>query len=163
MSTTKRLLVKAVKPQDQTSECKPLKLIEAILDEKTTELNDAIDSAVYNSIMFGNATVKMEGGSVTTTPYYGAAISTLSSSNHKVYPRPSDVNREMLESHPAFELTVEQLRAAWMLTYGNRWVSMDEASCDDYMEKVSMRLRSLGELEVHNVIDQYAPMARIKV
>jgi hypothetical protein len=163
MSTTKRLSVKAVKPQDQIFASKMQTITEAILDEKTTELSDAIDSAVYNSIMFGSATLKMEGGSVTTTPYHGPSISSLSTSNHKFYPRPSDVNRETLESHPAFELTVEQLRAAWMLTYGNRWVSMDEASCDDYMEKVSMRLKALGELEVHNVIDQYAPMARIKV
>lgn len=179
MSTTKRLSVKAAKQQDQTSECKPLKLIEAILDEKTTELSDAIDSAVYSSIINGTGMVKLgiENGSITatggpytystgttTTPYHGPSlISRAHPSSSHPYPRHSDLKREMLESHPAFELTVEQLRAAWMLSYGNRWVSLDEASCDDYMEKVSMRLKSLGELEVHNVIDQYAPMARIKV
>jgi hypothetical protein len=173
MSTTKRLSVKAEKPQDQTCASQAQKLIDHILDDQTTGLSDALDSAVYNSVLLGNAAIKMEGGPITTAVGGPFTISTntsnavlrASASNPGwgSYPRPIDLKREMLETHPAFELTVEQLRAAWMLTYGNRWVSMDEASSDDYMEKVSMRLRSLGELEVHNVIDQYAPMARIKV
>lgn len=169
MSTTKRLSVKAEKPQDQTCASQAQKLIDHILADQTTGLSDALDSAVYNSVLLGNAAIKMEGGAITAMngPYTISSnnINTarIHASNPGLYPRPIDLKREMLETHPAFELTVEQLRAAWMLTYGNRWVSMDEVSSDDYMEKVSMRLRSLGELEVHNVIDQYAPMARIKV
>lgn len=165
MSTTKRLSVKAVKPQDQTSECKPLKLIEAILDEKTTELSDAIDSAVYNSIMFGSATLKMEGGSI-TTPYHGPAITNIrngASNPSSPFIRPTDLKRETLDTHPAFELNTEQLRAAWMLTYGNRWVDIAAAQQDDYMSIVALRLKALGELEVHNTVDQYSAVGRLKV
>lgn len=68
-----------------------------------------------------------------------------------------------MDKHPAFELTVEQLRAAWMLAYGTRWISMETPLEDDYLNVVAQRLVALGEVETHNVIDQYAPMARIKV
>jgi hypothetical protein len=68
-----------------------------------------------------------------------------------------------LEEHPAFELTVEQLRAAWMLSYGTRWVSMDKPMNDDYLNVVAHRLMAFGELETHNVIDQNTPMGRIKM
>lgn len=166
MSTTKRLSVKAVKPQDQTSVCKPLEIIEAILDEKTTALSDAIDSAVYNSIMFGSATLKMEGGSVTTTPYHGPSIAHIRNGapnpSHP-YIRPTDLKRETIDTHPAFELNTEQLRAAWMLTYGNRWVDIAAAQQDDYMSIVALRLKALGELEVHNTVDQYSAVGRLKV
>ena len=65
MSTTKRLSVKAEKPQDQTCASKVQELTEAILADQTTGLSDAIDAAVYNSIAFGNAAVKMSGQPVT--------------------------------------------------------------------------------------------------
>ena len=169
MSITKRLSVKAAKPQDQTCASQAQALIDHILDEKTTALSDAIDSAVYNSIMLGNAAIKMEGGPVsiggftaTTTPYQGPAISAHLRSSHP-YPRPTDLKREMLDTHPAFELTTEQLRASWMLTYGNRWVDIQEARSDDYMSVVALRLKALGELEVHNTVDQYSAVGRLKV
>jgi len=121
MSTTKRLSVKAEKPQDQTCASQAQKLIDHILDDQTTGLSDAIDSAVYSSIITGNAAIKMEGGPITASHLSPYIISTGSNNInaatlHRTYPRPSDVNRETLETHPAFELTVEQLRAAWMLT-----------------------------------------------
>jgi hypothetical protein len=172
MSTTKRLSVKAEKPQDQTCASPAQKLIDHILADQTTGLSDALDSAVYNSVITGTGMIQMgmKTGAIKAHPAifttHNSAPTKIHASNPgliRTYPSYSDLKREMLETHPAFELTVEQLRAAWMLTYGNRWVGLDEATSDDYMEKVAMRLRSLGELEVHNVIDQYAPMARIKV
>ena len=165
MSTTKRLSVKAVKPQDQTFASKMQAITEAILDEKTTGLSDAIDAAVYSSIITGNAMVKMEGGSVTTTPYHGPSIAHIrngASNPSHPYIRPTDLKREMLDTHPAFELNTEQLRAAWMLTYGNRWVDIQEATSDDYMSIVALRLKALGELEVHNTVDQYSAVGRLK-
>lgn len=155
MSTIKRLSVKAVKPQDQTSVSKAQALIEATLADQTTELSKAIDDSIVDSLVYGTGMLKIGGYTVSTSNTTGAKLST--------YPRPIDLKREMLEVHPAFELTVEQLRAAWMLAYGNRWVSLDDATQDDYMEKVTLRLKALGELEVHNIVDQYAPMARIKL
>lgn len=67
-----------------------------------------------------------------------------------------------LETHPAFELTVEQLRAAWILAYGTRWVSMEKPMDDDYLNVVAHRLLAFGEVETHNV-DWYTPMGRIKI
>jgi hypothetical protein len=50
-----------------------------------------------------------------------------------------------------------------MLAYGTRWISMETPLEDDYLNVVAQRLVALGEVETHNVIDQYAPMARIKI
>lgn len=167
MSITKRLSVKAAKPQDQTCASQAQALIDHILDEKTTELSKAIDDAVLDSMVYGTGMVKIAPGSftATTTPFTGSSIvnSVRHSSSNPGWPRPIDLKKEMLETHPVFELTVEQLRAAWMLTYGSRWMDMSEIYADDYMDKVAARLKVLGELEVHNVIDQYSPMARIKL
>ena len=174
MSTTKRLSVKAAKPQDQTCASQVQTLIDHILEDQTTGLSDATDAAVINSSLFGTAALKVEGspvGGYTYTPYPNNTTTntiTVSNSNshsriNMTYPRLNELTRDMLETHPVFELTVEQLRAAWMIEYGSRWVSLNDVCADEYMDKVHFRLRSLGELEVHNVIDQYAPMARIKV
>ena len=168
MSTTKSLSVKAEKPQDQTSASKAQALTEAILADQTTELSKAVDDAVMDSVLYGSSMLKVGATTSATSLVYKPAM-TLSGNNintatiSRMYPRMVDLNRTALETHPVFELTVEQLRAAWMLTYGSRWVCLDETTQDDYMEKVMMRLKALGELEVHNVVDQYAPMARIKL
>jgi hypothetical protein len=49
-----------------------------------------------------------------------------------------------------------------MLTYGNRWVDIAAAQQDDYMSIVALRLKALGELEVHNTVDQYSAVGRLK-
>lgn len=166
MSTTKRLSVKAVKPQNQTSESKAQALTEAILEQKITELSDAIDSSVYSSIMHGTGAVKIGGFTATTSQYHGPAIAHIhngASNLSTPYIRPTDLKRETLDTHPAFELNTEQLRAAWMLTYGNRWVDIQAAQQDDYMSIVALRLGALGELEVHHTVNQYSPVGRLKV
>lgn len=162
MSTTKSLSVKAEKPQDQICASQAQALIDHILDEKTTELSKAIDDTVVDSLVYGSAVIKMEG-----TPIRPFVISTTNDINtatlHRTMPRYVETKRATLETHPVYELTVEQLRAAWMLTHGTRWVSLGDSEPDDYMDNVALRLKALGELEVHNVTDQYAPMARIKI
>ena len=161
MSTTKRLLVKAEKPQDQTCASQAQALIDHILEEKTTGLSDAIDSAVYSSIMHGTGSVKLDGYTIGLSNTTATQIS--ASNPSYPYLRPTELKREMLDTHPAFELTTEQLRASWMLTYGNRWVDIQEARSDDYMSVVALRLKALGELEVHNTVDQYSAVGRLKV
>lgn len=162
MSTTKSLSVKAEKPQDQTCASQAQALIDHILEQKATGLSDAIDSAVYTSAMLGSTVIKMEG-----TPIRPFVITNTNDVNtatlHRTMPRYVETKRATLETHPVYELTVEQLRAAWMLTHGTRWVSLGDSEPDDYMDNVALRLKALGELEVHNVTDQYAPMARIKI
>lgn len=167
MSTTKRLSVKAEKPQDQTCASQAQALIDHILDEKTTGLSKAIDDNIVDALVFGSAVIKAEGQPITYTPAmtldssgnFGIGTATL----HRTMPRYVETKRATLETHPVYELTVEQLRAAWMLTHGTRWVSLGDSEPDDYMDNVALRLKALGELEVHNVTDQYAPMARIKI
>ena len=167
MSTTKSLSVKAEKPQDQTCASQAQALIDHILDEKTTGLSKAIDDNIVDALVFGSAVIKAEGQPITYTPAMtlnsngnlGIGTATL----HRTMPRYVETKRATLETHPVYELTVEQLRAAWMLTHGTRWVSLGDSEPDDYMDNVALRLKALGELEVHNVTDQYAPMARIKI
>lgn len=164
MSTTKRLSVKAEKPQDQTCASQAQALIDHILDDQTTGLSDAIDSAVYSSIITGNAAIKMEGGPIAAShlsPYIisNTATATISRSP---YPRMVSLKHTELDSHPIFQMTTEQLRAAWMLTYGSRWVSMGDIQDDDLV-LIMERLKALGEMEIHNVVDQFSPMGRLKL
>lgn len=167
MSTTKRLSVKAEKPQDQTCASQAQKLIDHILDDQTTGLSDAVDAAVYNSIMFGSAAVKASGQPVTYSPAMtldssgNLGIGTATATINRVYPRRATLKHAELDSHPIFQMTTEQLRATWMLTYGSRWVSLDIQ--DDDMVLIMERLKALGEMEIHNVVDQYSPMGRLKL
>ena len=166
MSTTKSLLVKAEKPQDQTCASQAQKLIDHILDDQTTGLSDAVDAAVYSSIITGNAMVKMgiENGAITTTPFIYTTNNNIGT--HKIinsaYPRVVALKHAELDSHPVFQMTTEQLRAAWMITYGSRWIALGEINDDD-TALIMERLKSLGEMEIHNVVDQYSPMGRLKL
>lgn len=175
MSTTKSLSVKAEKPQDQTCASQAQALIDHILDDQTTGLSKAIDDAVVDSLVYGSAVIKAEGQPVqyeyrpdvsviSRSPFVITNTNNINTATlHRTMPRYVETKRATLETHPVYELTVEQLRAAWMLTHGTRWVSLGDSEPDDYMDNVALRLKALGELEVHNVTDQYAPMARIKV
>jgi hypothetical protein len=40
---------------------------------------------------------------------------------------------------------------------------MEKPMDDDYLNVVAHRLLAFGEVETHNVIDQYTPMGRIKM
>ena len=155
MSITKRLLVKAEKPQDQTCASSLQAVIDHTLADQITELSKAIEEANTNALLYGNAMIQVNTATDGTI--------TARSIKPSVYPSRVRLKRIELETHPAFELTVEQLRAAWMLAYGTRWVSMEEPMNDDYLNVVTHRLISFGELETHDVIDQYTPMGRIKI
>ena len=162
MSIIKPRLAKAAKLPEATSESQAQKIIDHILEQKTTELSDAIDSAVYSSIITGNAAIKMEGGPITASHLSPYIISnTATATINRVYPRMVTLKHAELDSHPVFQMTTEQLRAAWMLTYGSRWVSLDIQ--DDDMVLIMERLKALGEMEIHNVVDQYSPMGRLKL
>ena len=171
MSTTKPLLVKAEKPQDQTFASSLQAVIDHTLADQTTELSKAIEEANTNALLYGNARIQVNtatDGTITAGPFITHLGSNGTSANIRsitpsVYPPRVRLKRTELETHPAFELTVEQLRAAWMLAYGTRWVSMEEPMNDDYLNVVAHRLISFGDLETHDVIDQYTPMGRIKI
>ena len=145
MSTTKSHSAKVAKPQDQTSASKVQALTEAILADQTTGLSDAIDAAVYNTAMFGSAVVKASGMPIGGSYTVGA----LSNDVNPVYrtPRPlPQITLEVLETHPVFQLTREQLRAAWLLQHGRRWVE-DHSLLDDDDRFMIERLLAMGEME----------------
>ena len=137
-----------------------------MLADPTTGLSKAIDDSITDSLVYGSSMVKISNGGTTTAgPYIVHTGNSTSATIRNLMPNyPPMVRLRItdLEEHPAFELTVEQLRAAWMLSYGTRWVSMDKPMNDDYLNVVAHRLMAFGELETHNVIDQNTPMGRIK-
>lgn len=167
MSIIKSLLVKAEKPQDQTCASKAQQIIDHMLADPTTGLSKAIDDSVADAMVYGSSMLHVKAGGIVNTagPYITHIGNNTSATIRNLMPNyPPMVRLRItdLEEHPAFELTVEQLRAAWMLSYGTRWVSMDKPMNDDYLSVVAHRLMAFGELETHNVIDQNTPMGRIK-
>ena len=139
-----------------------------MLADQTTGLSKAIDDSVTDSLVYGSSMLHVKAGGIVNTagPYITHIGNNTSATIRNLMPNyPPMVRLRItdLEEHPAFELTVEQLRAAWMLSYGTRWVSMDKPMNDDYLNVVAHRLMAFGELETHNVIDQNTPMGRIKM
>ena len=114
--------------------------------------------SIYSAIVKGEG-MPVGGYTHTTSNTKTAAPRGLVNS---VYPRMVSIKHAELDSHPIFQMTTEQLRAAWMLNYGSRWVSLGEIQDDD-MLLITDRLRALGEMEIHNVVDQYSPMGRLKL
>ena len=142
-----------------------------MLADPTTGLSRAIDDSVTDSLVYGSSVLQVKNNNgITAITNAGPFVTHLGSNGTSAtirnlmpnYPPRVRLRITDLEEHPAFELTVEQLRAAWMLSYGTRWVSMDKPMNDDYLNVVAYRLMAFGELETHNVIDQNTPMGRIK-
>ena len=128
MSTTKRLSVKAAKPQDQTCASKVQELTEAILADQTTGLSDVVDAAVYSAIITGTGGIKVSGtpGNFTYSPAMtldssgnlgiGTSSNNINTATarglvNNVYPRMVSIKHAELDSHPIFQMTAEQLRA----------------------------------------------------
>ena len=157
MSIIKNLLAKVGKPQNQTCASSLQQTTDPTLANQTIPLSNGgtgatLTQGLHGTYYFASSTI---GKTITIGPHTTNSL--------KGYPRQVNLRSTDLDKHPAFELTVEQLRAAWMLAYGTRWISMETPLEDDYLNVVAQRLVALGEVETHNVIDQYAPMARIKV
>ena len=155
MSITKRLSVKAAKPQDQTFALKVQELTEAILDEKTTGSSKAIDDAIVDSMVYGSTAMRIDAngnlgiGSISSTNVYTSSIKP---------PLHIRIDRDLLENDPMFQLTREQLRAAWLVQYGRKWVK-DSSIEDRDMLIAAHRLTAMGEMESHFV--DYEPHRRI--
>lgn len=148
MSITKRLSVKVAKPQDQTSASKLQALTEAILADQTTALSKSIDDAVMNSLVYGSSMLRVDavpkqpGGYVWITDANNPSLT-------RVNPMTPRFTRELLETHPVFQLNREQLRAAWLVQFGHRWVNLNECESDTYL--MSERLQNFGEMEAYSL------------
>jgi len=163
MSIIKSLLVKAEKPQDQTCALKVQATIDHMLADPTTGLSESLEKASVDAMFYGSSIVKLSNGGTGSGPMITAiGKGTVNPVIKNTYPPQVRLKMTDLEEHPAFELTVEQLRAAWILAYGTRWVSMEKPMEDDYMNVVAHRLMAFGEIETHNLVDQWTPMGRIK-
>ena len=151
MSITKRHSVKAAKPQDQTLASKAQKLTEAILADQTTELSKAIDDAVMDSLVYGSSMLRVDavpkqpGGYVWITD----AKLTENEDMYNIGPMTPRFTREMLETHHVFQLNRQQLRAAWLVQFGHRWVNLNECESDTYL--MSERLQNFGEMEAYSL------------
>jgi len=176
MSIIKRLSVKAEKPQDQTCASQAQKIIGHILDDQTTGLSESLEKASVDAMFYGSSVLEVSnGGNGNATITAGPFITHLGNNatvanilrnptlKQTTYPPKARLRKIDLEEHPAFELTVEQLRAAWILAYGTRWVSMEKPMDDDYLNVVAHRLIAFGEIETHNLTDQWIPVGRIKI
>jgi hypothetical protein len=173
MSIIKNLLVKAEKPQDQTCASQAQAIIDHMLDDPTTGLSESLEKAYVDAMFYGSSMLEVSNGgngsaTITAGPYVthlgnSATVGRINPTlKQTTYPPQARLRKIDLEEHPAFELTVEQLRAAWILAYGTRWVSMEKPMDDDYMNVVTHRLMAFGEIETHNLVDQWIPMGRIK-
>jgi hypothetical protein len=175
MSITKRLSVKAEKPQDQTCASKAQQIIDHMLADPTTGLSESLEKASVDAMFYGSSVLEVSNGgtdsaTITAGPYITHIGNSATVANilrnptlkQTTYPPQVRLRKIDLEEHPAFELTVEQLRAAWILAYGTRWVSMEKPMDDDYLNVVAHRLIAFGEIETHNLVDQWIPMGRIK-
>jgi hypothetical protein len=135
-----------------------------MLADPTTGLSESLEKASVDAMFYGSSIVKLSNGGTGSGPMLTAiGKGTVNPVIKQLYSPPVRLRKTDLEEHPAFELTVEQLRAAWIITYGTRWVSMEEPMNDDYLNVVTHRLISFGELETHQIIDQNTPMGRIKI
>lgn len=66
----------------------------------------------------------------------------------------TDATDSKLLSSEVFELPVERLIDLWLAKYGNEWIDLVELQDDSFYSLVYMRLKSLGELEVHYLTDR---------
>jgi len=129
-------------------------LTEAILADQTTALSSAIDSVVMDSVVYGT------GGKNVMTITASGAIGIGSNNVNPLYkqPRPlPELTLETLETHPIYQLTREQMRAAWLLQHGHRWVEIHTLATDDDALLLH-RMEKLGMVELQRVNhwDMYA-------
>lgn len=148
MSIIKSLLAKAAKPQDQICASKVQGPTAVTLADQTTELSKSIDDAVMNSLVYGSSMLRVDavpkqpGGYVWITDGNNPSLT-------RVNPMTPRFTRELLETHPVFQLNREQLRAAWLVQFGHRWVNLNECESDTYL--MSERLQNFGEMEAYSL------------
>lgn len=130
MSTTKRLSVKAVKPQDQTSVSKAQALIEVLQGSPTTPSNN-----LWTSTAIGTATANQIRQSVNRWPEV-------------------QTNCIEIKEHEAFNTSVATLLDLWLTRYGNEWIDLEDIENDEFFAIAYKRLKQMGELEQHYLTDR---------
>ena len=158
MSTTKHPLVKAEKPQDQTSASKVQALIDHSLEDQTTGLSDAMQEAMTNSLFYGNSMIKV-GPAINGTNTIHTTATTASISNNlrrTILSTGQEVQTNMIEikEHEAFNAPVATLLNLWLTRFGNEWIDLEDIESDEFFAIAYKRLKQMGELEQHYLTDR---------
>lgn len=160
MSTTKHPLVKAVKPQDQTSALKAQALIDHLLEDQTTELNKAVDDSVTDAVFYGSSMLQVSPNTVTSVPHNiwtSTAIGTATANSiRQSVNRWPEVQTNMLEikEHEAFNTSIATLLDLWVTRFGNEWIDLEDIENDEFFAIAYKRLKQMGELEQHYLTDR---------
>lgn len=154
MSITKRLSVKAAKPQDQTCASKVQELTEAILADQTTGLSKAIDDAIVDSLVYGSSMLRVDA--VPKQP--GGYVWKYKASERYSLHGYSEIRMEGVpvdNKHFSTHMSTEQLRAAWLLEYGDRLVPLHRLAENEDMYIIGRQLYARGQLNEEKQFDTY--------
>jgi len=127
MSTTKPLLVKAVKQLSGTYVSSPQALTGVSLGNLTTVSN--------------NTTVL-------------ANVSTISHANNTNRWPEIQTNMIEIKEHEAFNTPIATLLDLWLTRYGNEWIDLEDIEKDEFFAIAYKRLKQMGELEQHYLTDR---------
>jgi len=127
MSTTKPLLVKAVKQLLGTYVSSPQALTGVSLGNLTTVSN--------------NTTVL-------------ANVSTISHANNTNRWPEIQTNMIEIKEHEAFNTPIATLLDLWLTRYGNEWIDLEDIEKDEFFAIAYKRLKQMGELEQHYLTDR---------
>ena len=72
----------------------------------------------------------------------------------------SEITSAMLESE-AFNIPVGRLIDVWVTRFGNRWIDLETLEGDEFFSSAFMRLKQLGEVEVHFLTDRARYVCRM--
>lgn len=95
-------------------------------------VNDPL--GLQNQYVFSNANTARQ---VKTWPLQGEIIIT-----------------EAMLGHDVFGVSVEALVDIWVLRFGHSWVNLEDIERDEFFKMAYVRLKSLGQLEVHYLTDR---------
>ena len=71
-----------------------------------------------------------------------------------------EVTSAMLESE-AFNVPVDRLVNLWIARFGNDWVEMELVEKDEFFRNALVRLKQLGEVEIHYLTDRARYVCRM--
>lgn len=154
MLTIKSLLVKAEKPQDQTCASKVQAIIDHMLADPTTGLSKAIEDSVIDSLVYGSSMFTVN-----------SAASIINAMDYTT--RFEEIPTVQI-GHFSRAMTNDQLKAAWLLVYGNspitflalrrKW-KMDEIGDD---MRVAQETHARGLLLSESDINSYTQVYVLK-
>ena len=140
MSTTKRHSARAVRLQDQTSKLKLQVTTEATPASQTTQLNNIR----IGGFVVSDTTVKYKATGRYNFNWIDPRMMTFAD-------RFEDV-KTILHPHYAQDMTDEQLKAAWILVYGDRPVTFNEIKQKWALDEIGDDMRVAQETHLRGLL-----------